>query len=152
MSVKQGPAHAGWEQIKVGDEAQFEVTLTPELVAQFAAITGDDNRLHMDEDFARSKGFGGRVVHGLLLASFFSRLVGKHFLGDDNLYLSQEVNFKKPVMVGETVVVRGIVKEKIESAKMLIIITTIELNGETVVVGEAKVTLGVIPSEVEGSL
>lgn len=132
MSVK-------WEQIKVGDEAQFEVTLTPELVAQFVAITGDDNRLHTDDSFAREKGFADRVVHGMLLASFFSRLVGKHFLGDDNLYLSQEVNFKKPVLVGETVVVKGIVKEKIESAKMLVIVTTIELNGELVVVGEAKV-------------
>ncbi|MEK7125833.1 MAG: MaoC family dehydratase [Patescibacteria group bacterium] len=130
-----------WSKIKIGSEASFEVVITEDMISQFVEITGDDNPLHTDESFAQKKGFPGKVAHGLLLASFFSRLVGKYFLGDDNLYLSQSIMFRKPVLVEETVRVKGVVKEKIESMKILRIETTVESGGIVAISGEAQVKL-----------
>ncbi len=131
-----------WSKINVGDEASFEVTVTEGMVSGFVGVTGDDNPLHTDEPFARALGFPKKVAHGMLVGSLFSTLVGKHFLGDDNLYLSQSLTFRKPVLVGDTVCVRGVVTEKIESAKILRIETTIaSAGGEVAIRGEAQVKL-----------
>lgn len=135
------PAHAGWSKINIGDAASFSVTVTDSMLAAFAGITGDNNPLHADGAFALAKGFPKRVAPGMLLASFFSRLAGKYFLGDDNLYLSQTLAFRKPVLLGDTVTVKGIVKDKIESAKILRIETTVESGGAVAVSGEAQVKL-----------
>ncbi len=133
--------NAKWSEIKVGDQASFEVVITSELVSKFVAITGDDNRLHLDDSFARQKGFGRRIAHGLLLASLFSKIVGQFFFGDDNLYLAQTITFRKPIFVGDAVKVAGVVKNKIESVKILYIETTITtLDGEVALSGEARVT------------
>ncbi len=141
MNAKQSPAHAGWTKIKIGDEASFEVEITQEMVSKFVQLSGDDNPLHTNEKFAALKGFPKKVAHGMLLSSLFSKLVGKHFLGDDNLYLSQSMTFRKPVLVGDSLVVKGVVKDKIESARILRIETIIESNGEVVISGEAQVKL-----------
>lgn len=131
-----------WSKINVGDEASFEVVITEVMVSKFVGATGDDNPLHTDGSFAAAKGFPKKVVHGMLLGSLFSRLVGKYFLGDDNLYLSQTLQFRKPVLVGDTICVRGVVRDKIESAKILRIETTIEsTGGEVALRGEAQVKL-----------
>lgn len=133
--------NAKWSTIKVGDEVTFEVTLTEAMVSKFVEVTGDDNPLHTDASFAAAKGFPKRVAHGMLLASFFSRLAGKYFLEVDNLYLSQTLQFRKPVLVGDAVLVKGVIKDKIESEKILRIETTIESGGVVAVSGEAQVKL-----------
>ena len=130
-----------WEKINIGDKELFEVEITQEMVSKFVEVTGDDNALHTDESFAQAKGFNNKVVHGMLLGSLFSKLVGKHFLGDDNLYLSQNASFRKPVFIGDRVIVSGIIKEKIESAKILRIETTITGSSGVAVTGEAQVQL-----------
>src|SRR3989338_374251 len=133
--------NAKWSEIKVGDRASLEVAITPELVAKFVDISGDDNRLHLDDSFARQKGFARRIVHGLLLASLFSKIVGKFFFGDENLYLAQTITFRKPVFVGDIVKVEGLVKNKIESVRILHIETTVNTpDGEVALSGEAQVT------------
>lgn len=60
-----------WDHIRVGDNASFVVALTDEVVSAFIGLSGDDNLLHTSESFARQKGFTGRVVHGMMLVSFF---------------------------------------------------------------------------------
>jgi len=143
MNSEPRLASAGWSKIKIGDEVSFSVTITAEMVSKFVEITGDDNLLHTDEAFAAGRGFPKKVAHGMLLASFFSRLVGKYFLGDDNLYLAQKVAFHKPIFIGDTVVVKGVIKNKIESAKIACLETTIKSpDGADAVTGEAQVRLG----------
>lgn len=129
-----------WEKIKIGDQASFTITITSKMIKYFIALTGDNNFLHTDDSFARSKGFSKRVAHGLLLTSLFSRLVGKYFLGDHNLYLSQNVSFKKPVFVGDKVLVTGRVENKTESINVIIIKTMILFTDGTIAAsGEAMV-------------
>lgn len=131
--------NANWLKINIGDQSFFSVTITEAMATKFVSVTGDNNLLHIDESFAKKKGFAKRVVHGMLLGSLFSTLVGKHFLGDDNLYLSQTLQFRRPVLLGDTVLVKGVVQDKIESAKILRIKTIIESGGEVVLSGEAQV-------------
>ncbi|MEK7078192.1 MAG: MaoC family dehydratase [Patescibacteria group bacterium] len=139
MYVKKIPQKDIWEKIKVGDVAFFKTTISKNKVMDFISLSGDKNLLHRDKKFAKSKDFLEPVVHGMLLAAFFSTLVGK-FFKNHNLYLSQNINFKKPVFIGETVTVRGKIKNKINSVYLLEIETVIiNQNNEEVVNGIAKV-------------
>ena len=97
------------DQISIGDTTSFEHTFTEADVQTFATLSGDYNPLHMDPSYAEKTIFGRRIVHGLLVASLASRFVGMYIPGRRCLYLSQTLNFKKPVYIGDTVSVAGIV-------------------------------------------
>lgn len=116
-------------------------TITNEDVEKFAALSGDRNALHLNEEFAGKTRFGKRVVHGMLLASFFSQIVGMHIGTQKVLYLSQTLNFKEPVYIGETVQVEFELKHFSEAAQIATFKTTIkkESTGTICVDGEAKV-------------
>ena len=75
-----------FEEIKIGLKKEFSVKITEELVNDFAKISGDFNPLHMDEEYASTTSFEKRVVHGMLLASFFSRIDGMYLPGKHALY------------------------------------------------------------------
>jgi 3-oxoacyl-[acyl-carrier protein] reductase len=109
---------------EVGASASFSVTITQDLVDKFVLLTGDDNPLHVDPEFAREAKLGRPVVHGMLSASFVSTLVGKHIPGDGALWVSQEFQFLKPVMVADVLEF---------SAKVLKIHT--KLNALTLAIG-----------------
>jgi len=94
-------------------------------VDDFARLSGDANPLHVDDEFAKSKGFAGRLVHGALLASKFSYLVGMIIPGKNGLYISQETNFHKPILVGEQFKVKGTVTQKSAATKIIEIKTEI---------------------------
>src|SRR5437016_988931 len=96
-----------FDDIVVGDEASFEVVLDEALVERFAALTGDRNPLHMSEAFAARTMLQGRIVHGMLLASHFSTLVGMYLPGTHALYVGQELRFTNPARIGDTVTVFG---------------------------------------------
>ena len=129
-----------WKKIKIGDAASFKIIIGKDKVADFISLSGDKNSMHFDKKIAKERGFKKPISHGMLLASYFSNLVGKHFLKDHNLYLSQDINFIKPVFIGETIIVKGKVKSKIESLRILEIETAIiNKKGEEVVKGVAKV-------------
>jgi acyl dehydratase len=135
------PAALTFSEIEVGRVAEFEITLTPDTIATFAALTGDTNPLHMDETFAQETSFKGRVAHGMLGASFFSRLVGMHLPGRDALYLSQKISFKAPLRPNEPLIVRGTVTHT-TSAMQIITLSTEILDATTkavLVEGEAVV-------------
>lgn len=114
-----------WDSLKVGDERSFEIVFTEHMIDDFAHLIGDNNPLHMDDGFARNRGFNGRVVHGMLLASALSRLFGEDFLADDNLYLSQTLNWKKPAIVGEKLTIFGKISSKIETVRIFEVNTQI---------------------------
>lgn len=114
-----------WSDINIGDSTEFEVNITPDMLNKFIGITGDDNRLHTDQTYAKSLGFSNNIAHGMLVASHFSRLVGRFFLGDKNLYLSQKIDFRRPVYLNQVVIVYGNVLSKSESFKTLNIETIV---------------------------
>jgi 3-hydroxybutyryl-CoA dehydratase len=129
-----------YDSIQAGDEAGFSRVIDAAAVGAFAALTGDYNPLHMDDEYAAETQFGGRVAHGMLVASYFSTLVGMYLPGRRALFLSQDAHFAKPVRVGERITFHGRVRRKIDSLRMLDIETTARNDaGEEVVRGRAQV-------------
>jgi acyl dehydratase len=87
----------------------------------FLDITGDANPLHTDAEFARSQDYENKVVYGMLTASFYSTLAGMYLPGRYSLIHSVESKFLRPVYVGDTLTVSGVVKEKEDAYHMLIL-------------------------------
>ena len=134
------PLEYSFNEIKIGLEHHFEITINEKLEGDFAKISGDFNPLHMDEQYAKKTKFGKRVWHGMLLGSFFSRLVGMYLPGKNALYFSQNLNFVEPCFIGDIVIVKGKIINKSESTKMIKIETTIKNNtGKLLVEGIAQV-------------
>ena len=107
----------------------------------YAKLTGDYNPLHIDSEYAGKTKFGKRVVHGMLVASFISTMVGTVFPGEGALYLGQEIKFRKPVFINDIIQVKTEVTHKVDSSKMLEMKTTItNQRGETLITGKARVT------------
>ena len=134
------PKTLTFENISIGYSDEFSVTVDSKMLESFANISGDFNPLHMDPVYTEQTPFKKQVCHGMLLASFFSKLVGMHIPGKNALYFSQSLNFRAPCFVNDTVTVKGVVIEKRETTKMITIKTEI-INQDSVCVidGIAKV-------------
>lgn len=88
---------------KVGDKASFSKTFSQVEIEAFAKISGDTNPLHLDPDFASAAMFGRPIAHGFLVGSLISAILGKQLPGPGTIYLSQQLNFKKPVFPNEEI-------------------------------------------------
>ena len=82
------------------------VEITSELVNNFAQLSGDNNPIHLDIEYAKTTVFGKPIAHGMLLSSFFSTLIAQEYPGPGSIYLNQELNFLKPCFVGEIINVK----------------------------------------------
>ena len=132
-----------FEQIEIGLCKEFHVDITQSMVDDFAKISGDFNPIHMNEEFAKSTKFGGKIVHGMLLASFLSRMVGMYLPGKYALYASQTLEFDKPCFIGDKITISSTVKDKSESTKIIKIESTITNNKNEVLlsgIGRIMVT------------
>lgn len=128
------------EEIQVGQKKMFSVKITASIISEFAKISGDFNPLHMDEQYAKSTKFQNRVCHGMLLASFFSKIVGMYLPGKNALYFSQTLNFRLPCFIDDDVTIGGEVLEKSLASRMLTLKTVINnQDGKCLVDGIAKV-------------
>jgi acyl dehydratase len=96
-----------WSDLVMGMAAQFEVELTAEMMTCFAALSGDVNPLHLDDELAKAAGFQSRVAFGLLTTSFYSRLVGVYLPGKCALLHGIDVEFKLPAYIGDRLTVSG---------------------------------------------
>lgn len=129
-----------YDRINVGDIHEFERQIDRADLNAFAELTGDFNPLHMDKNYGQKTRFGDNIVHGMLVGSLFSALVGMRCPGEKSLYLSQTLNFRQAVFPGDTVRVRGTVVGKSDSTKIITVKTEIFKNNAVVVSGEAKVS------------
>jgi len=133
-------ANYKFDDITIGLTKEFSVEITESMVDNFAEFSGDYNELHMDEDYASTTSFGKRICHGMLLTSFFSRLIGMSIPGKNALYFSQSINFQSPCFIGDRIIVRGEVMEKSESTHIITIKTTIlNQDSKCLIDGIAKV-------------
>jgi len=119
------PLELKFHEICIGQINTFQIKITEKMVDDFANFSGDYNPLHMDQNFAKSKNFKNRVCHGMLLSSFFSRLIGMYLPGKNSLYFSQTINFQLPCYVNQKITVSGEVKEIIPSIKTIVLETKI---------------------------
>ena len=131
------------DDIAVGDSASCRWQIGAAQVDEFARLSQDDNPLHMDDAFARECGFSGRVAHGMLALSAISRLIGTELPGPGSLWMSQELHFVAPVLVGDTLEARVTV-QSVSRGAAVVVLTTEALNVATqaaVLRGVAKVRL-----------
>lgn len=108
-----------FDEIEVGLTKQFQVTITESMIDDFAKLSGDFSPIHMDEDYAIKTTFQKRVVHGMLVASFLSRIDGMYLPGRHALYFSQSLNFRHPCFIGDLITVSSTVIDKSPSTKIL---------------------------------
>ena len=121
------------EDLKVGQSAMFGRTVTEADIAAFAGVSGDTNPIHLHDGFARTTRFGQRIAHGMLSGSFISTVIGTKLPGPGAVYISQTMNFKAPVIIGDTITA-------IDSQRRRVTLKTQCLNGDKVVIdGEATV-------------
>lgn len=126
-----------YDEISVGQCETFTKTITIEMENAFRSVTGDENPLHRDDDFACeiSRGnFPMHVTFGMLTASLYSTLAGMYLPGKYSLIHSLErIDFRKPVYVGDVLTVSGIVREKHDDLKLIIIDVVVKnQNGKVV--------------------
>jgi len=136
-----GPREGGYalEDLAVGMSAAYERIVTAEDVVKFADISGDHNPVHLDEAYARTTRFKGRIVHGMLSASFLSTTIASRLPGPGTIYLSQNLSFRAPVRIGDRVEARVTITDIIRE-KARVMLKTVCRVGETVVIdGDALV-------------
>jgi acyl dehydratase len=89
--------------VSVGQSYAIARAFTADDVKTFANLTGDSNEVHLSDEAAKRAGFDGTLVHGMLVASLFSRIMGMHLPGPGSIYMQQSINFRAPVYVGDEV-------------------------------------------------
>jgi 3-oxoacyl-[acyl-carrier protein] reductase len=131
-----------FDDIAIGDFAEVHHVITEQDIERFVSLTGDDNRLHVDAEFARTTSFKGRVVHGMLGAAFISTVIGTKLPGDGALWYSQNLEFLHPVRIGDELRVRVEVVKKIDRTRSIELRTEIfNQRGEKVTAGTAGVRI-----------
>lgn len=134
------------EEISVGDTVRFTKTLSDDDVTAFAAASGDTNRLHLEEDFAAASRFGGRIVHGTLVAGLISAALAR--IPGLTIYLSQDLEFLGPVEIGSSVTAETEVLEDLGDDKYRLRTDVMKTESdETVIEGEAVVLIDALPDE-----
>jgi 3-hydroxybutyryl-CoA dehydratase len=129
-----------YDDISIGQQESFIIQITESMVEKFSNLSGDLNPLHMDNEFAESSSFNKRIVHGMLLASFFSQLIGMKLPGKNALYFSQTLNFRSPCYIDDEIEVIGEVTEKSDSTQIITVSTTIFNKSKTCLIdGIAKI-------------
>ena len=129
-----------YNDISIGQQETFIIKITASMVEKFSNLSGDLNPLHMDNEFAESSLFKKRIVHGMLLSSFFSQLIGMKLPGKNALYFSQTLNFRSPCYIDDEIKVVGKVIEKSDSTQIITVSTSIFNKSKTCLIdGIAKI-------------
>jgi len=127
------------EDLSVGMSACYGKTVTDADIVLFAGVSGDNNAVHTNQEFAATTIFGGRIAHGMLSASLISAAVGTRLPGAGAVYLGQTLHFRAPVRPGDTVNTTVTVKS-VDLNRARVVLETVCRVGTTVVVdGEANV-------------
>ena len=126
--------------IKVGDSASISKSFSDADVRSFAEISGDKNPVHLDDEYAAQTQFKKRLVHGMLAAGLISAVLGTELPGEGCIYLTQNINFRAPVFLGDTVTATVTVS-KVREDKPIITLETVCKNQDDVVVIEGEAVL-----------
>lgn len=127
------------EDLRPGLSATFSRTITEADIVLFAGVSGDNNAVHLNDEFARSTPFGGRIAHGMLSASVISAAIASRLPGPGTIYLGQQLKFRAPVRPGDTVhATVEVVSVDLERARA-VLSTTCRVRDKVVIDGEASV-------------
>ena len=124
----------GIKDVVPGMSANRAVTITEGLISQFVQLTGDTAPIHMSDDHAKALGFEGRIVHGLLIGSMYSELLGCQLPGPNSVILKLSLDMVKPVQIGQTITFSVVVNRVSEGARSV----TLDLAGASPVNGQVS--------------
>jgi len=132
-------AHYCIEDLEVGMEAAHERVVTGSDIETFAELSGDNNPVHLDADFAAKSPFKARIAHGMLTASFISTILGTKLPGYGCIYLSQTLRFKAPVKIGDTVKALARITSLDRDKRRAALDCSVSVGDKVVLEGEALV-------------
>jgi len=136
---REHPPGKSIDQLAVGQQAIFTKHVTQDDIDGFAEVTGDDNPVHIDEEWAAASSFKGRISHGLLTAGLISATIGTHLPGPGTIYMSQTLRWTWPVRSGDLLTCTVTVKELIPDKNRAVLTTVVTCEGREVLTGEALV-------------
>jgi 3-hydroxybutyryl-CoA dehydratase len=125
------------EDLQVGMSGSVAKTVTEADVVLFAGISTDTNPMHLDEEWAKTTQFGGRIAQGMLSAGFISAVLANKMPGPGTVYLGQTLKFKAPVRIGDTVKATVTVREVMAERRRCILDAVCTVNGKVVIEGES---------------
>ena len=125
----------------VGQTCTYTQVVDDKLVHGFADLTGDHNPIHLDDAFAKKTKFGQRIAHGGILFGMISNVLGMDMPGVGTVYLSQLVNFRAPVFIGDTVTLVATITEIMPKAVAKINVVIKKQTGDVVMDGVSEVKL-----------
>lgn len=126
-----------FEDLETGMTADYERTISEADIAIFAGVSGDFNPVHMNEEFAQGTMFRSRIAHGMLTASFISTVVGTRLPGSGAIYVSQNLRFRAPVRIGDTVRAEVEITALNPNKRFVTLDTRALVDGKPVLTGEA---------------
>jgi 3-hydroxybutyryl-CoA dehydratase len=130
-----------FEELRVGMFTTYAKTITEADIVLFAAVSGDNNAIHTNEEFAATTIFKGRIAHGMLSASVISAAIANKLPGPGAIYMSQNLRFRAPVRAGDTVRATVTVKELIPEKHRVLLSTCCTVRDEVVIEGDALIAL-----------
>ena len=128
-----------FEDLSLGQSAESTRVIGAGDIDAFAAVSGDTNPVHLDEAYARTTPFGGRIAHGMLSASYISAVLGAKLPGPGAIYLSQNLRFRRPVKIGDLVTARVTVSRLDDDKARVTLATVCLVDGRTAIDGEAVI-------------
>lgn len=141
-SLADSPFKAwAFDDLRLGQRESFVKTVENEDVVGFAELSGDRNPIHLSEHFARKTRFGGRIVHGLYTASLISALIGMRMPGPGAVYISQTLNFRGPVKIGDRIEVSVEVVELNPKGRRVRLACECRVEGKLVLDGEGLLSV-----------
>jgi 3-hydroxybutyryl-CoA dehydratase len=145
-SMGNTPKSVYFEELTVGQEASQSNTVTADIIRAFADVSGDRNPVHVDAEYAATTMFKERIAHGMLSAAYISAVFGMQLPGPGAIYISQTLNFKAPVKIGDTMVTTVKVAELVPEKKRAKFECVCTVNGKPVVHGEAVLMVPARPA------
>jgi len=133
-----------YDEIQIGDKASIIRILTEKDIALFAAVSGDVNPTHLDEEYARSSLFHELIGHGMWGGALISTVLGTQLPGPGAIYLSQTLKFREPVKIGDKIKVEVCVREKADGGRVIFDcqcrnqLDAVVISGEAVVLAPSK--------------
>ena len=128
-----------FEDLKIGTTDEFSKTISEADIQTFADVSGDENPVHLNPEYAKATVFKGCIAHGILTASFVSTVIGTRMPGPGCIYVAQNLKFKAPVRAGDTVKAVCTVTELNEKRKFAEIQTQCFVGDKLVVDGNATI-------------
>ena len=129
-------------RLAVGERFTRRASFDADSIRSFATLCGDHNPLHVNEEFARSKGFLGRVVYGGLLVAKVSQLIGMRLPGQDSVWTALSLDFRKPLYIEEAAQVTGTVDAVSESGGIVRLKLVLRAGEKLLAKGKAEVVIG----------